>query len=42
MSTVVGVENDPDVSSDLALKMLFGDVFLRVLLEMKLATLPWK
>jgi len=40
VGAVVGVENDFDVGGDLAFEMLFGDVFLGVLLEMELATLP--
>ena len=37
---VVGVENGPDVRGDLGFEVRFGDVFLGVLLEMELATLP--
>ena len=36
----VGVKNDLDGGGDLAFEMLFGDVFLGVLLEVELATLP--
>jgi hypothetical protein len=41
VGTVVGVENDPDVSGDFALGILFCNIFWGVLLEMELATLPW-
>jgi hypothetical protein len=37
---VIGIENDSDVVGDFALQMLLGDVFLGVLLEVELATLP--
>ncbi len=40
MGAVVGVENGPDVVGDLGLEVRFSDVFLGVLLEMELATLP--
>ena len=40
MGAVVSVENGPDVGCDLGLEVLFSDVFLSVLLEMELATLP--
>ena len=40
MGTVVGVKNDLDVRGYLAFEMLLGDVFLGVLLEVKLAALP--
>jgi hypothetical protein len=40
VGAVVGVENGPDVGGDLGLEVLFCDVFLGVLLEMELATLP--
>ncbi len=36
MDAVVSVENDFDVRGYLAFEMLFGDVFLGVLLEMEL------
>ena len=38
---VVGIEDGFDVGCDLAFEVLFGDVVLGVLLEMKLAALPW-
>ena len=37
---IVGVEDASDVGGDFALEMLLGDVFLSVLLEVKLASLP--
>jgi hypothetical protein len=40
MGAVVGVENGSDVRGDLGFEVRFGDVFLGVLLEMELATLP--
>ena len=40
VGAVVGVKNDLDGGGDLAFEMLFGDVFLGVLLEVELATLP--
>ena len=40
VGVVVGVKNDFDVGGDLAFEMLLGDVFLGVLLEVELATLP--
>ena len=40
VGAVVGIEDDSDVRGDLAFEMLLGDVFLGVLLEMELATLP--
>jgi len=38
---VVSVEDGFNIGSDLAFEMLFGDLVLNVLLEMKLAALPW-
>lgn len=40
MCLVVGVEDGFDVGGDFAFEVLFGDVVLRILLEVKLATLP--
>ena len=40
VGAVVGVKNDLDVGGYLAFEVLFGDVFLGVLLKVKLATLP--
>ncbi len=40
VGAVVGIKNDLDVGGDLAFEMLLGDVFLDVLLEVELATLP--
>lgn len=41
MCAVVGVEDSFDIGGNFAFELLFGDVLLRVLLKMKLATLPW-
>ena len=40
MGAVFGVENGADVGCDLGFEVRFGDIFLGVLLEMELATLP--
>ena len=40
MRSVVGVEDGGDVSGHFAFEVLFGNVLLGVLLEVKLATLP--
>jgi hypothetical protein len=40
MGAVFGVENGADVGCNLGFEVRFGDVFLGVLLEMELATLP--
>ncbi len=40
MGSVVGVEDGSDVGGYFAFEVLFGDVLLGVLLEVKLATLP--
>ncbi len=39
MGLVVGAEDDCDVCGDFVFEVLFSDVFLRVLLEVKLVTL---
>ena len=40
MGSIIGVENNFDVRGDFAFEVLLGDVFLGVLLEVELASLP--